>query len=784
MDPRSFSAVAALAFGCAFAAVALRPAWVIRYRHLVLALLVVATLLAAFQLLRFEPLGLRLSIDPSTEPLLPAGDPARAVYEKAVREFGDDEVFVVAMETEEVFERERLDQLRRVTDAIARLPEVRSVQSLSDVIAFHWEPVGEWIEVGRFMDETPGSAEGIAKLRARALADPLYRRVLISDDGRTAAINVTFRKLTDGEFIASRLEERIHAILAANASEGVRFHIAGRPHLKHAVYHGMLRDLRVLVPAALAVLALVLWICFGTRRSVMLPLGVVAVAIVWTYGAIAFLERPLSILTTMLGPMLIAVGCVYGVHVVGRYEEEAATASDPAAAALATLEHVLLPALISGATTLIGFGANLLTDVPAVFELGAFSLFGVASLTLLTVAGIPPLLASMPLRPAGSGTALASRIGDVFDQRLVVLAGFVGRRANALCTGFGVFALASALLIPRIVIDTDYLSFFSKTAPVRRDFDAVNRLLSGAIPLFVALEGEEPGAFREPEALRAFERLQKAADRAPHVSRTLSLVDTVRVMNRALERDDPAEERIPDTRAEVAELLFLAPKGHLERFANVDHSRANLWVRTGAVGSEAIRETETALSRAVAAAGFPAGISGAVTGNALLLARSADGIARSQPKTVGLAALVIFALVWASLRSLKLGVVAMIPNLVPVLGYFGMLGAGAAPLSLPTSLIASVALGITIDDTVHTLARYRDERRSGLTPEAAVQQTARYVGRAVLITAAMLALGFAVMGLSEFAKLQEFGWLSAATLTVCLFTDLLLLGALLVRTRA
>jgi len=146
--------------------------------------------------------------------------------------------------------------------------------------------------------------------------------------------------------------------------------------------------------------------------------------------------------------------------------------------------------------------------------------------------------------------------------------------------------------------------------------------------------------------------------------------------------------------------------------------------------------------------------------------------------------LVIFALVWGSLRSLELGVVAMIPNLVPVLLYYGMLGLGAAPLSLPTSLIGSVALGITIDDTVHTLARYRDERRRGLAPEAALEETVRHVGRAVVITGLMLALGFSVMGLSGFVKLQEFGWLSAATLSLCLATDLLLTGALLVRLRA
>jgi hypothetical protein len=597
-------------------------------------------------------------------------------------------------------------------------------------------------------------------------------------------VNISFREMTDKEFLDSRLEERIQAILAAEAAPGVRFHVAGRPHLKHAVYHGMLRDLRVLVPTALAVLALVLWVSFGTRRSVVLPLGVVALAILWTYGAIAFLERPLSILTTMLGPMLISVGCVYGVHVVGRYEEEAEVASDPHAAALATLEHVRLPVLVSGATTLIGFGANLLTDVPAVFELGAFSLLGVASMTLLTAIGIPALLALLPLREAGSRLALASRIGAFLDRRLIALSRFVVSHAGALVAAFAAVTLTSACLIPRIVIDTDYLSFFDEDKPVRRDFDTVNRLLSGAIPLFVALDGGAPGAFREPEALHALERLQTAADGAPHVTRTLSVVDTVRVMNRALERDDPASERIPDTRTEVAELLFLAPKGHLQSFVNVDHRRANLWVRTGAVGSEAVREVERALEAAVAQAGFPPAVTSAVTGNALLLARSADGIAESQPQTVGLAALVIFGLVWASLRSLKLGVVAMIPNLVPVIVYFGMLGAGVAPLSLPTSLIGSVALGITIDDTVHTLARYREERRLGLGPEAAVQETARFVGRAVLITAAMLALGFAVMGLSDFAKVQEFGWLSAATLTVCLLTDVLLLGALLVKSRA
>jgi predicted RND superfamily exporter protein len=546
----------------------------------------------------------------------------------------------------------------------------------------------------------------------------------------------------------------------------------------------MVRDLRVLLPTGFAVVAMVLWVCFGTRRAVMLPLGVVVVSLLWTYGAMAFLDRSLSILTSLLGPMLIAIGSVYGVHVLGRYEEEAARAVTPAEAALATLRHERLPLGVSGATTVIGFGANLISDVPAVIELGAFSMFGVASMTLLSLTGLPALLALMPLRPAGSGTRLAAFIGDRLDAGLLALAEFVCRRATALLVGFAVVAVGSAALIPRIVIDTDYLSFFAPEAPVRREFDAVNRLLSGAIPLFVSFDGGAPGAFREPAALHALRRVQHAADTAPHVTRTLSLVDTVQVMNRAIERDDPGQERIPDSRGATAELLFLAPKGHLDKFTNVDHSRSNLWVRTGAVGSEAVRAVEAALEKALADARLPEGFVAAVTGNATLLARSADGIAESQPRTVGLAALVIFLLVYWALGTLPLGVIGMLPNLLPVGFYFGLLGAGVAPLSLPTSLIGSVALGISIDDTVHTIVRYREERRAGLSPEEAWRRTARYVGRAVGITSVMLVLGFSVLGLSDFAKLAEFGWLTAATLTACLVADLLLLGALLIRTRA
>jgi hypothetical protein len=780
--PLAVAAAWSLGLGAALALAVGRPAAILAHGRLVLGLIAALSLAAAAALVRVDPLGLRLRIDPSTEPLLPPHDPARALYEEAVRDFGEDEVFVIALVADDVFTREALSALRRVTDAVARLPGVRRVQSLTDVVSFHHEAEGDALVVRPFLEEIPEDPAALAALRARALADPLYRRSLVSDDARGAALNVTFRKMSDGEFIASGLDAAIGAVLDRETGPGLRFHVAGRPHVKATVYRMMLRDLALLVPGALAAMAAVLALVGGTVRGVLLPLASVAIATLWTFATLACLGRPLNLLTSLLAPTLISIGSVYGVHVVARFEEEAQRGDGPRAAALRCLVHLRLPVLVAGATTVIGFAALLVTDVPAVFELGAFSALGLGIVTVLSLTALPVLLARA--RPASAPSPLARRLGERIDGWLVRAGRGGGRHPGPVLALAGALAVLAALLLPRIVIDTDYLSYFDPRHPLRRDFDAVNGLLAGVVPLYVPLHAPAPGAFRSPDLLRALERLEGEAERLSGVSHAESMVDTLRVLNRALSGDDPAEERLPESRAAVAELLFLAPKGHLERFTNVNHSRANLVVRTGAVGTAATLELEARLARLLADHGLPEGVTAGVTGNAILLARSADAIARSQPRSVGLAALAILALVTTSLGSLRLGAVAMVPNALPVLLFFGLLGAGVAPLSLPTSLIGSVALGIAIDDTVHLLVRYREERHRGLDPEAAIVLATRRVGRPIAITNAMLVTGFAVIALSSFATLSEFGWLSALTMGICLATDLLLLPALVVGTRA
>lgn len=744
---------------------------------------------ASVALFQLDPPALRVHLDPSTEPLLPRGDPARAIYERAVREFGGDEIFVIAAEFDgDLFTREHLLLLQRVHREIARLDGVRRVQSLTEAVTFRYEADEDWLDVGPLMDGVPETPAALAALRARAMSDPLLQRNLISPDGSAAGIAVRFREMSDREFIASQLDERIDALLASAAAPGVRFHVAGRPHAKASVYRGMVRDLSVLIPLAVGVLAALLAFATGTRRGVVLPLANVLLATLWTFGAIAASGRPLTILSTMLAPLLIAVGSVYGVHLLARFDEERRGAGEAPELAERTLRHVWLPIVVSGATTQIGFMSLLAGDVPAVIELGAFATLGVGCVTFLSATGLPAALALLPARREVSALpAWLARWSERFSlelgRALDAVAALSVRHSERMLIGAAVLGALGVYAIPRIVVDTDYLSFFDEDAPIRRDFASVDRLLSGAIPIYVVLRGQGEGAFREPAALHALERLQSRIDAIPDVSRTASIADTLRVMNRAIEKDDPAEERIPESRAAVMEMMQLAPKDEMARFTDPTQSAVNLVIRTGVVGSAAVRDL-VAHVRAALREELPDGITGEVTGNAILLARSADGIAGSQLQSIALASGSILVLVAVSLGSLRLGVLALIPNLLPVVLFFGLLGLGAAPLSLPTSLIASTALGISIDDTVHYLVRYRKERSAGLSPEAAALVASRRVGEPMVVTAGMLAIGFLVIALSEFATLREFGALSAATMGICLVGDVLLLPALVTRLRA
>jgi hypothetical protein len=744
----------------------------------IVALLGALSIAAAGALIGTSPLSARIDLDPSTGPLLPIDDPGAEGYRQAVLDFGDDEVYVIAMETPEVFTAPSLKLLRELGREISQLDAVRTTESVSHVTVIRNDAEQDAIHVGPLIRDIPDSPDALLELREQALADPLLVKGLISRDGRTAALNVRLRDLSDLALIRDGVDRQIQSMIAERASGEYRFHLAGRPHMKAVAHRTMMSDLQRLIPLSIGVMALVLWLLTGSLRGVVIPLGTALIATLWTFGLMAQHGVSLNLLTVVLGPVLIAVGSVYGVHILAHYESVVVDARSARDAAWRLSAATRTPVIMAGTTTAIGFATLLLTNVPAARELGAFAALGTLFVMLISLVGVPAFVALLPLREE-LGTRYARSLGAALDGGLARLSAGIARRPTWIILGWAVLCLAAGSVVARIEIDTDYLTFFPEHSPLRRDFDAVNVLLAGVVPIYVVLSGDASDTFSQPENLRVLERIQHRFDSLPGVSQTVSLVDQVQVVNRAVREGDPAEARIPDTEGELLELLHLIPKARKRPFANVDHSRANLIVRTGEQGSEAVRSLVDSLE-VVLQEELSRPLRYEITGDTVLLNRSADTLAWQQLRTVGVTALAIFTIVVLVFRSVPLALVAMLPNIVPVLLFYGLLGAGVAPLSLPTSLIGAIVLGIAVDDTVHFLSRYRARRAAGLSPEEAVIDCGRRVGRPIVITSVMLFFGFLVVALSGFATLREFGLLVGLTIAICLVTDLILLPALLV----
>ena len=446
---------------------------------------------------------------------------------------------------------------------------------------------------------------------------------------------------------------------------------------------------------------------------------------------------------------------------------------------------------MAGVTTCVGFGALLMANVRATNQLGGYCLFGIAAITMLSLTAVPAVLALLPLerttdnRPQWEQrTRLSAWVGHRIEDWLGLVARLNVRYAGRILAIWVVVTAAGVALIPSIVIDTDFLTVFDPNHRVRTDFANVNRVLAGSVPLYVVFNGSEEGTFREPENLRAIESVQRRLEGVEGVSHAISAVDLVRLANQVLEEGAPGADRIPDTRAGLAEAVFTVPKAQLRRLANSNHSKANIVVRTAALGSSAMRALERRIRDVIAESELPAGVVPDVTGNAILINRSADGISGNQITQVGCAALTILLLVAVAFRSLRIAALSMIPNIFPVLLFFGALGLGAATLNIATALIGSIALGIAIDDTIHYLVAYHRERQSGRSPEDAAAYCIEQIGRPITVTSVMIFVGFMSLLISNFVTLREFGYLTGMTMAICLVTDLLLLPALLVRLRA
>src|SRR5436190_1159397 len=750
--------------------------WLVRYPVLfVAANLLVTAVLGVY--------ALRIRIESSLESVLPAGDPEVEYYTRVRATFGSDDVGVVGIRADDIFAPATIEKIARVTDALGRISGVERVLSIANAV----DPAEDVFKPPRLLPSIPPSSAEVEELKHKLRSTPLYGKNLVADDFKGAAINVFFRNLTDTEYLDLGIDDKIRRVLAAESGPE-RFFYTGAAHVKQAAVELMRRDLFRFTPVALLVILVVLWLSFWTVRGVVLPVVSVVMALVWTLGALVLDGKALTLGPFVLPPLLLVVGSSYAIHVMARYYEQVDAGAPPDEVVVRAFARVWLPLAISALTTVIGFGSLMVNRITAIWDLGLFAVIGVVCLTVTCLGFLP---AALQLMPSRLRSARAGKISPTLAENLRRLGEQVyAKRRHILWAGVALSLLA-LVGARRIQVDADFLYYFEPGSEVRRANETINHEIIGSNPFYINVEGGAPGVIRRWEVLKLIKELQDFLGKLAGVTSSLSVVDYLETLETRINAQPEGGDLVVDEQGNVVpaeqpkpfwqdpknlepllETIDKSPRT-LKSVVTPDFRTASILVRTRLSVSRRVEETLDRI-RLYVAEHFPADIAVNLTGTLVLLTGTASDIVAGQIKSLTLALGIIFLVMTAMFLSAKIGFFAILPNVVPIVIFFGVMGWLGIYLNLGTSLIAAIALGIAVDSTIHYMARLNLELRGETDQAAAIVRTLRTVGVPIVYTTLALFFVFLTFALSTVVPIQNFRILAGVTMVTARGAELVL----------
>jgi predicted RND superfamily exporter protein len=702
-------------------------------------------------------------------------DPIYQEYERFQDEFGGTRTLIVALQApsrDALFSRAALTAIADLGDEIDRLETVERVSSLATatVVDARRTPDGDDVlDVRRLIEDL--ETQTPLEVGRRALADDLLRGDLVSEDGTTAAIVVFFdeRRVDD---VRAEVIDRIHGLVEARLPPSFTAHFNGSLEISETYNRITLANQTTFTPPILVLTVLAIYAMFRSWRKTLLTLVAVLISVVWTLGLYDLLGFNYNVLSSMIVPLVIVLAISDDVHILQHYGE-ARRRGSPEAAFKATVAHLLAPLLGASGTTALGMASLATSSVVAVREFGLGSAIGVMVDFGISIVLMPTMLGW--LRHVDEPPPQEAW----FTRPMAAVARVTTRYTWQIAAVAVLLTVVAAAGVTRLRVDTNHINFFSADHPLATSAAVIDTKLSGIYTFQVLLEGA-PESLRQPDALQRMDRLSESLRQLPFVRKVTGLADYVKRVHREL-GDAPAAA-IPDNAALIAQELFVFGLGddgrvELERVAASDFSKAQISVKLASMSSDLVFEQIHAAERLAADAFAGTEIQPTVTGSGRLFATLDHYLVASQISSFTTAFLTVFSVIFIVFRSFRFGLLAIVPNLFPVLAVFGVMGWLDISLNVATVMLASVALGVVDDDTIHFISRYRRETARGAGTDEAIAIATTHEGRAALTTAIINSCSFAVLAMSEYKPTAWFGGLLALTMVVAFLAEVFILPA-------
>ena len=752
----------------------------LRFRWLGIIAVVLLTVFFAYQMRG-------LKFDNSNEVWFVEDDPTLELLDKFRDVFGNEDFVVLFFESENFFEPENIRVLGTLSKALeAEVPYLKDITWLGNVE--YIESTREGISIYELLETIPKTSKEMAQVQKKALNEDSYINSLIAPDGKAYTIVLEMDKYPeDGDVLDPEMEiaPKIREILARPQFTGLNPHIVGGPIFHHDFDKLAGRETPIFMGLCLIIqMILLLWFGRGVR-GVVVPITIVFLSIIWTMGAIGWIGFNLNTMIIILPSLLICVGIGDSIHFISEYRDHIDHGMAQGKAMLKTFSMIGLPCFLTTLTTMGAFLSFLTVSIRPYREFGIYAAIGVVTALILTYI-LVPFFYSFGMKKNNKPASIEesdknNNRHDLFDRLLGNIHKIVTRRPGLVVGFFIVLSLISIVGVMKIHLESSIVELVSKKVPIRQAYDFIDKRMGGSMSMEIMLDTKKSDGIKDLNFLKNMDRLQTYLEKHPMVTKASSVLDVMKKMRRALHNNNRKFYSVPDTSKAASQYLFLYETSggdQLDKLVSFDYDIARLTVKMPIVGTAEITrfiEDVEAFSKKIFNDSVKIEITGSMALTKAMNDRMGDGI-----KSSFLAVLIaITTMMIIFLRSVRLGLISMIPNVFPVLITLGFMGFRGILMSMPLMCCSAIIIGVAVDDTIHFFRRYRREFNASKDYDKALYSTLATVGRPITFTTLTLILGFMVMIFSVMKGWSYFGFLAGFAFFWALLADFFFAPALI-----
>ena len=705
-----------------------------------------------------------LKIDADILRSLPDEDPDARLLKKIGENFGGNNMGVIILETDNIYQTSVLEHIQLLTDTLANIDGITTVSSLTNIINIKGGDYG--IEIGKLVDEyeMPESPKDFQILRNNILNNEMYKGSIVSEDETSTLIIFNLDNNSDVNAIAKNVIRKTEEL---NLPE--KLYYIGSPMLLTYISDLMRDDLTNLLPLAFLVIAFILFLSFRSISGVLLPLLIAIIAIVWSLGSMAFLDIKMSMISNNIPIILLAIGSAYTIHVINRINKVSQSKeTDVIARALA---FVLIPLILAALTTIIGFVSFIFgAYLNMIVDFGIFTALGTLFASLLSIFFVPAILEVINYkRKKNIKQKEHSFLTNYFLKPINAL---LIKRPKTILIFWMVLIAISIVGMSSIKRSVDIQEYFKKNNPTRLAENIMIEKFGGTKPIFVHFKGN----MQSPKVLKTMIQTSEYMEKSPDVYTSMSIAKLIAEINLNITNT----RGIPNKSEQIEQLWFLLEGNEvLNRFVNEDLTEGIIISKFKSPDNESKKEFAKYM-RAFIATNSSEDCEIEITGMPFVDITMDQSLINSQIGSILIAILFVIILVGIILRSWISGLYASIPIIATIMLLFGFMGLTGISLNIATVLVASVALGIGIDYSIHIISHFNESYKKSQDLYGSIQESILISGNAIIINVISVSAGFLILVFSEMVPLQYFGLLIALSMVSSCLGALTLLPSILI----